>query len=67
MEVLVDGVLVHCRWKRHLMNAKVERRQAKWRRDVSHPDFGTDGGCEITPDRVVDQDACGIRAQGPAG
>ena len=35
MEVLVDGVLVHCRWTRHLMNAKVERRQDEWRRDVS--------------------------------
>jgi hypothetical protein len=27
MEVPVNGVLVHCRWTRHLMNAKVERRQ----------------------------------------
>ena len=41
MEVPVDGVLVHCRWTRHPMNAKVERRQDNRRRDVSHPDLGT--------------------------
>ena len=41
MEVPVDGVLVHCRWMRHPMNAKVERRQDNRRRDVSHPDLGT--------------------------
>jgi hypothetical protein len=40
-EVPVDGVLVHCRWMRHPMNAKVERRQDDRRRDVSHPDLGT--------------------------
>ena len=55
---------------RHPMNAKVKRRQDEWRRDVSHPDFWYGGltGDEITPDRRRSgQDACGIRAQGPAG
>jgi hypothetical protein len=39
MGVPVDGVLIHCQSTRHLMNAKVERRQDEWRRDVSHPDI----------------------------
>ena len=50
------------------MNAKLERRQYEWRRDVSHPDIWYGGltGDGITPDRGrCGQGACGVRARDP--